>query len=174
MATPTKEEWSRAFARQAKADFEAWNALHFKPPEGASPLPQCQKLHFLQMACEKLSKAHLFLGGSKLEDLESSHTYAAKQLGIIIRHQISVTPNPPKNEKYLLAHCIPLAREIELLSPAVNDGGRRPDNCEYPWEEGGQVRVPAAWTFTALNLLLAPAGPSLLKLIYSAILRLAA
>jgi hypothetical protein len=139
MPAPSKEAWSKPFASQAKADFEAWNALHlhYKPLAETAPLPQSQKLHFLQMACEKLAKAHLLLGGAKLEDLETSHAYTAKQLTIILRQQLSMMPNPPKNEKYLLAHCIPLAREIELLSPAVKDGGRRPDNCEYPWEEGG-------------------------------------
>lgn len=28
-----------------------------------------------------------------------------------------------------------LSREIELLAPTV-DSLRRPDNCEYPWEDG--------------------------------------
>ena len=76
---PTQGEWSRAFARQAWADFDAWNALqmYLKLPEGTPPLPRSQKLHFLQMACEKLAKAHLLKAGSRISDLEQSHAYIA-------------------------------------------------------------------------------------------------
>jgi hypothetical protein len=56
MATP--DEWGRAYARQAKADLDAWDHLQ------GSILPECQKLHFMQMACEKLAKAHLCKAGT--------------------------------------------------------------------------------------------------------------
>lgn len=168
MAIP--DEWSRAYAKQAKADFETWDAL-----QGNMAVPACHKLHFLQMACEKLCKAYLCKQpGADPKDYQSSHAYTAKNLGIIIRQQIALTLNPPKNERYLLVHCKLLAREIELLSPSVQDDGQRPDNCEYPWEQGGKLYIPADWSFPALNLLMAPAGPSLLKLLYGAIQRLAA
>jgi hypothetical protein len=55
-------------------------------------------------------------------------------------------------------HSKHLAREIELLSPAVTDDGQRPDNCEYPWEDAGaQLHVPLDWTFAPSGLLTAPA-----------------
>jgi hypothetical protein len=50
----TPDNWGKAFAKQALADFEAWNEL-----QGNTAIPSCQKLHFLQMACENLCKAHL-------------------------------------------------------------------------------------------------------------------
>jgi hypothetical protein len=165
----TPDNWGKAYAKQALADFEAWNELQGKPA-----IPSCQKLHFLQMACEKLCKAHLCKQpGADPKDYQSSHGYTAKNLGVIIRQQIALTPNPPKNEAYLLMHCKNLAREIELLHPAVDDNGNRPDNCEYPWEQGGKVYVPAERSFPALNLVEAPAGRTLLKLISNAIRRLA-
>jgi hypothetical protein len=70
-------------------------------------------------------------------------------------------------------HCKRLAREIELLSPAVNDGGKRKDNCEYPWDYGGKINVPAEWPFANLDLLTALAGRSILKRIREAIERMA-
>ncbi len=60
-----------------------------------------------------------------------------------------------------------LAREIELLAPTVRDDGRRPDNCEYPWEDDeGQLRTPAEWPFGILaGLDRFPMGITLLKVI---------
>ena len=74
---PTHAEWSRGFARQARADFDTWNALqrYLSIPEGVRAPPRCQKLHFLQMACEKLAKAHLLKAGAAkrlLSDIASS------------------------------------------------------------------------------------------------------
>lgn len=165
----TPDHWAEAYAKQALADFETWNTL-----QGNAVVPSCQKLHFLQMACEKLCKAHLCKQPCAApQDYQSSHAYTAKNLGIIILQQLALTPNPPHNGRFLLAHCKGLAREIELLHPSVDDGGRRPDNCEYPWEQGGRLYVPAEWSFPALNLVVIQGGPSLLKLIYHAIQRLA-
>ena len=144
----TPDNWGAAYAKQALADIKVWDEL-----QGNTGIPSCQKLHFLQMACEKLCKAHLCKQpGADPKTYQSSHAYTAKNLGIIIRQQISLAPKPPKNAKFLLAHCNHLAREIELLHPSVEAGGNRPDNCEYPWEQGGKVYVPAEWSFSALNL----------------------
>jgi len=58
---------------------------------------------------------------------------------------------------------------IELLAPTV-DSQRRPDNCEYPWEDGaGSVVVPAEYSFATLSLLTKPAGQELLKILPFAI-----
>jgi hypothetical protein len=53
------QEWAKAFARQARADFETWDRL-----QGIAETPECHRLLFLQMACEKLTKAHLCKAGS--------------------------------------------------------------------------------------------------------------
>jgi hypothetical protein len=82
MATP--DDWGRAYARQARADFDAWDHLQ------GSKLPECQKLHFLQMACEKLTKAHLCKAGSRPQDLQSSHAYIAKNLPFIVREELDI------------------------------------------------------------------------------------
>lgn len=59
-----------------------------------------------------------------------------------------------------------LARQIELLAPAVDDNGRRPDNCEYPWEDKqGNLHVPIEYTFPNLSLLQQLSGARLLKIV---------
>src|SRR5690348_2386737 len=87
---PTNQEWSQAFARQARADFDTWYALqnYLSIPDDVRSPPRCQKLHFLQMACEKLAKAHLLRAGSALSDLETSHAYIAKHLPLIVWNQM--------------------------------------------------------------------------------------
>ena len=71
--------WSRAYARQAQADLEAREALL------GAPVPACQHLHFLQMACEKIAKAHRCLGGADPETLMHGHGFAAKVLPQVAR-----------------------------------------------------------------------------------------
>ncbi len=172
---PAQRDWVRAFAKQARADFDAWNALQrfLKPPKGERPLPPCQKLHFLQMACEKLAKAHLLKAGSKLADMERSHAFTAKHLPTIVRQEMILNGEKARVADSVRDHCRRLAREIELLAPSVTDGGRRQANCEYPWEDGGVVYVPAEWSFPNLDLLTAPEGRNILKRIRAAIDRLA-
>jgi hypothetical protein len=166
MATP--DEWGSAYARQARADLDAWDHLQ------GSPLPQCQKLHFLQMACEKLAKAHLCKAGRRPEDLQASHAYIAANLPVILRYQLLLVNAKPGVIRSILQFTKRLAREIELLSPAVDDGGRRPDNCEYPWEDvAKKLWIPADYQFFANQLLFQPHGRTVLKLIRAAILRLA-
>ena len=71
--------WSRAYARQAQADLEAREALL------GAPAPACQHLHSLQMACEKIAKAHRCLGGADPETLMHGHGFAAKVLPQVAR-----------------------------------------------------------------------------------------
>ena len=159
-------DWIRGYARQADADLRAWELYEQQPTALAA---ECHKLLFLQMACEKLCKAYLIQGGSSAADLQTSHGYVAKPLPIVIREQIlRLRPNL-KGMSGVLTHVRHLASEIELLNPAVERGGRRPDNCEYPWEDSGHVRSPLDWTFSSSHLCTAPAGRTFLKLLREAI-----
>ena len=161
--------WSSAFARQARADLTAFHALR----EG-SGLPDCQALNFLQMACEKVAKAYLCGAGADPGAIQSSHAYIAKTLPVIAAEQAADYPRPRRRHRSADRALRQLAREIELLSPAVDDGGRRPDNCEYPWEDAaGVVLVPAERSFPNLDLLQGPAGRDLLKVLETAIHELA-
>ncbi|MCZ7646608.1 MAG: hypothetical protein M5U26_15195 [Planctomycetota bacterium] len=64
-------------------DLDAYGVLADHPK-----LPECQHLHFLQMAREKLCKAHLYnIGSAQPGALDSSHAYVEKQLPVILRIQ---------------------------------------------------------------------------------------
>jgi hypothetical protein len=161
----TPIDWSKAYGRQAHADFDTWRLFQIH-----DAVPECHNLQFLQMACEKLTKAHLCSTSSNPKRLQASHAYIAKNLPIIIRQQIPHSSISLKNAAWLIHHSKHLAYEIELLAPAVERGGQRPDNCEYPWEDDqGNVHVPLDWTFAPSSLLTTPAGRTLVKLIRDAI-----
>ena len=164
---PTPSEWSVAYARQSQADYEAWDVLR------SQHLPSCESLHCLQMACEKLAKSYLCASGTLPTNLQSSHAYTAKQLPLIVRHLLDMENARPGLARDLLHFTKRAAREIELLSPSVEDDGRRPDNCEYPWQDAsGQIRLPVDYSFPIEQLLQERHGRTLLKLIRTAIRRL--
>lgn len=163
----TSDDWVRGFARQAQTDLRTWYVLQ---SEANDPLPSCISLHFLQMACEKLCKSHLVRLGSDWRSLQSSHAYIEKQLPILIRDRLKLSKETKGKTNAIVRFAKHLAREIEMLSPAVDDGRRRPDNCEYPWLDGLQnLHVPIDWQFPVENLLNKPHGMRILKLIAGAI-----
>src|SRR5262249_38257745 len=77
----TAAEWATSYARQAAADFETFQLIQ------DLPVPQCHKLQSLQMACEKLVKAHLCGVGTDAVDLRTSHAYVASTLPVVLKHQ---------------------------------------------------------------------------------------
>src|SRR6266513_2554086 len=78
-------EWRVAYAKQAKVDLQTRNELLRLPA-----IPECQQLHFLQMACEKICKAYLCGQGTDPRTLQSSHAYIAGPLPVIARQQFAL------------------------------------------------------------------------------------
>jgi hypothetical protein len=159
--------WAYGYARQASADFDTFERL-----QTLGDIPDCHKLLYLQMACEKLCKAHLISSGTDPRSLQHSHGYVAGPLPVILRQQIVLMYADLKGTGGILTLTRHLAREIELLNPAIDRAGDRPDNCEYPWEAGGNVISPLDWTFAPSHLLTERHGRTFLKLIQLAIQRL--
>ncbi len=81
----TAADWLTSYVRQADADWRAWE-LYEKHPEAVAA--ECHKLLFLQMACEKLCKAHLIWKNSSPRELQTSHAYIANVLPLVVRQQI--------------------------------------------------------------------------------------
>ena len=158
------KQYRIAYAKQAKADLAARRTL-----AADKNLPECQHLHMLQMACEKLCKAHLCGSGTNPDDLRTSHAYIAGPLPVIARQQFAVKSlAQPRDREWALPAIKRLARRIELLAPAVDDGGGAPANCEYPWVgPDGVVHAPADHDF-GFGLLHEPAGKLLLKVLDAA------
>ena len=163
----TTVDWSSAYARQADADFKTFEIIQ------DLHVPLCHKLQFLQMACEKLVKAHLCGLGTEPRNLQTSHAYIAGTLPVVLRHQAVLVNFTGKKAKKVLSRARIIAQEIDVVAPAVDRGGRRPDNCEYPWEDTvGTLRTPLEWPFNLAELILIPSGRTILKLIRGAIDRL--
>lgn len=155
--------WSAAFARQAASDLDARDVLLREPA-----LPDCHQLHFLQMACEKLCKAHLMAGGADALSLQGSHAYIAKQLPIIARQMLAHEASRLPKDTWVVKAIRSLARQIELLAPAVQDAGRIPADCEYPWlGPAGHVIAPADRSL-GITILTEKAGATLLKIVRAA------
>jgi hypothetical protein len=163
--TEIYHQWRIGYAKQARADLRGREKLL----EHRS-LPDCQQLHFLQMACEKICKAYLCGQGTDPRSLQSSHAYVASVLPIIVRQQFAERAGKnQKDQSWMISAIRKLARRIELLAPAVDDGGWHPANCEYPWiGTDGSVRVPAEHNFQ-LDLLHEKAGRHLVKALYVAV-----
>lgn len=125
--TTLNDQWRRAFARQAEADLQTHNVLleHRN-------LPRSQELHFLQMACEKTCKAYQLRGGVRAEDLRKTHACITKVLPLVAREQLVRSARQRIDHSWVINAIRSLARRIELLHPAVDDGGGCPQNCEYP------------------------------------------
>jgi hypothetical protein len=163
----TSAGWSAAYARQADADFTTYEELQ------SLSIPPCHKLQFLQMACEKLVKAHLCGEGTEPGTLQQRHAYIAGTLPVVLRQYALSIRFGGSKAKNVLKESARLAREIELLAPAVKRGGKRPDNCEYPWvDDAGHLHSPLDWSFQLSQLVVRPAGRKVLKLIRGAINRL--
>jgi len=141
----TDEDWARSYARQALSDLRAREALIHERAE------KCHRLHFLQMAAEKACKAHL-VTASGHENVRRSHAYIAKNLPVIARHFYSMSNELDKPRHWEIEQIRKLAREIELLAPACDDGDARRDNSEYPWEgPKGEVFTPCDYNFPNID-----------------------
>lgn len=147
-------DWSLGYARQAQADFNMYQTL-----ETISAVRTCHKLQFLQMACEKLVKAHLCQGGENPANLLTSHAFVRSHLPTVLRAEVGCYSYSVPISREILKIARHLAEEIDVLAPPVKRGGKRPDNCEYPWEDGaGKLHVPLDWAFYPAQLVLLPAG----------------
>lgn len=155
--------WPTAFAIQAKADLDARDWLLEN-----QRLPRCHELHFLQMACEKICKAHLMARpGADPLALQKSHAYIAKNLPLIAKQFLAQHGGRSTRRSHVLGSIRLLAEQIERLAPANDAGGTAPSNCEYPWSgPGGRITVPARHSF-GLVLLYERAGVTLLKVLRS-------
>src|SRR4051812_46002265 len=96
------DDWSRAYAVQALSDLQARDILI------KGEADECHQLHFLQMACEKLCKAHQCDHGTNPKDLQKSHAHIAKTLPIIVRNHAGLD----RNLGWLSERAKHLAREI--------------------------------------------------------------
>lgn len=140
----TDGDWVRSYARQALSDLLARECLT------RTNLPKCHRLHFLQMAAEKVCKAHLTAANGHA-NVRRTHACVARVLPAIARHFYPLTNDANRMPVWEIAQIRRLAQEIEVLAPACDAGEARQDNSEYPWLDGhGDVQTPCEYAFPGL------------------------
>ncbi len=134
--------WRKAYFIQAQNDYTIF--CEFKQ---RTDVAMCQKIHYLQMATEKLAKA--FLSPHTGAPPPRVHTALVKFLRISkgrpeIRRQLGYGENYQAYCSYIDS-LLEVAGKIENLAPI---GDRERPNPEYPWQDNsGKVISPATYLF---------------------------
>ncbi len=158
-----RHDWQIAFLKQARADWEAYQRTH------EQTWPACHRLHFLQMATEKLGKALLVGGETALQEITHSHSAFVKFMRVVgnnHRLPLNVGMTSPQLRAQI-NRLLPIAHEIERLAPALAKDGPNP---EYPWPTpSDQIHVPVEYSFPLAKALQTPHGIKVLKYIENCI-----
>jgi len=148
---PTNKEWARGYARQALSDLRVREAL----VDPKLKVEKCHRLHYLQMAAEKVCKAHLMAAADGLDhviEIRKSHAYIAGSLPAIARQYYARINQNNEISRWEISEIKRLAREIQMLAPACKGEEIREDNSEYPWEDGkGNICIPCQYNFPNID-----------------------
>lgn len=133
--------WRKAYFIQAQNDYLIFSEFKKRPD-----ISMCQKLHYLQMATEKLAKAFL---SSPTDKPPNVHKALVRFLQMSkrrpeIRRQLGFENRHEAFRPYIDS-ILDLAGRIESLAPV---GGLERLNPEYPWVNGSDsVIAPANYSF---------------------------
>jgi hypothetical protein len=153
-----------AYAEQSRSDFAVYQ-IHLQGAE------DCHRLHYLQMACEKIAKAYRLRDPVSFnpDDLYSHVVFSKFIVGYLKSTPIKLRYRLQDSKRRQMdRYAKLLATEIERLAPAV-DRKNRPDNVEYPWLTGETIFVPCHHSYPISRLLGEQGGRDILKLIEIAI-----
>ncbi len=134
--------WRRAYFTQALNDYDV-----FREFKRRADVAMCQKLHYLQMATEKLAKA--FLSPPTGQPPPRVHTALVRFLQISkgrpeLRRKLGYAGNYHAYCSYINS-LLGVAERIERLAPV---GGEERLNPEYPWATNAdEVICPACYGF---------------------------
>lgn len=104
----TQDDWADGYLKQAKAEWVVWNTLR-----DTSDIPECVRLHLLQMSMEKLGKAHrLRHGALSIEAASKHHVAFEKTVAAILsaRGRQIFSGMKPDTVRFLKPHLRELAR----------------------------------------------------------------
>ncbi len=151
--------WQLAFLKQARSDWETYQRID------DPAWPTCHRLHFLQMATEKLAKALLVADDVSLDKITHTHAAFVKFMRVA-RKNHNLQKELGMTYSQIIVHfnrLLPIAREIEILAPTLAQAGPNP---EYPWlDNTGEILVPVDYSFPLIKLLQSPPGTQLLRYI---------
>lgn len=144
----------RPYLIQARSDWRVYGLLTTEPV--------CHQLHYLQMCTEKLAKAYFRKRGV---DHGFGHAVFVRFLRTIPGERGMARSFKFQGREPFRAwidKSLTLAREIELLAPALAGDGPNP---EYPWPRDDPREAPAEFDFRLGDDLKQPNGRALLYLI---------
>jgi len=160
--------WREAFIKQSRSDFDIMRKL-----EG-DRMPYAHRLHYLQMATEKLGKGWMTKANAK-EHPPASHQAFVRMLQVMkgqphVRRQLGY--NNRDHFSAYINSLLDFALAVQNLAPAV--AGFTRQNPEYPWRETTNSDVIAPVDFDFPNFMSAGTRkmPDLVKLVDS-LLRIA-
>ncbi len=136
--------WRDAYFIQAWSDFEVFREMN------RSRHPLCHRLHYLQMATEKLAKG-FFCESSGRAPARKTHFaftrflhYSKRRKGL--HDRLGYERNRAAYAAYIDS-LMAVAEKIENLAPV--GGSFDKFNTEYPWKDAdGVVRCPARYDFS--------------------------
>lgn len=164
LSNEIKQQLAEAYAEQSRSDFAVYN-LHLRNAE------ECHRLHYLQMACEKIAKAYRLRDTYSFteDDLYSHVVFSKFILGFLKAQQLKERYRSYEaRRRHIERYAREVAAGVEKLAPAV-DRTRTPANVKYPWVSGRTVFVPTRHHYAVATHLAEPAGRDFLKLIEIAI-----
>jgi hypothetical protein len=159
---PSRADWATAYAAQSASDFALFEML-----SSMAGIPRCHLLHYLQMACEKISKAYMFRDTDAAEEkLLTQHVVFSKFINAFFGSAEMRNRYAGKQAQLQIISKVAnrIAREIEKLAPAV-DRLESPSNAEYPWPSNGGVIVPCSYDYPDLSSLQDAGSISFLKIV---------
>lgn len=140
-------DWRTAYFQQATSDYEMLVKLLAE-----ENIPQCQRLHYLQMTTQKLAKGFLTPPGGprygKVHDAFAKFVKKAALLTPDLQRACGFEGSPAHVYANYLKGLRDLAQAVEDLSP---EGGDHP-NPEYPWKQNDLILSPLDHTFSGLDL----------------------
>ena len=136
------QDWRTGYFRQARSDYETLQLLE----EASAPF--CQRLHYLQMATEKLAKGFATEpGGPSQPKVHRGYVQFLQQIKRRSELQFLCQCSARQITPYIDG-LLPYARLVEDLAPANANNGPNP---EYPWQDQSGVMAPADYAFSNLE-----------------------
>ena len=127
--------WRQAYFRQAESDYSVFADLN-NPRQ-----PLCHRLHYLQMAAEKLAKSFMYADTAPPERM--THRVLVSFLKLSkgrpeIRDAMGYSNNYPAYVSYVDS-LLATAEHVEQLAPVGTDC--KTLNAEYPWQKSASDPV---------------------------------
>ncbi len=151
--------WHEAYLTQARSDHRLLGNLGKRGKD----VEYCHRLHYLQMATEKLAKAILTPRGGT-DPAQTSHVMFVRMLQTLkrnrrLRRLLGYGRATAAFTNYIDS-LLDLAARVEQLSP--DQAGFTRPNPEYPWRSHGSqaVLAPVEYDFPEFN----PRDPRMVKL----------